>query len=125
MNVFFKANVASIAATFCDYLLTIILKEFVGVYAVAASICGTAFGGLVNFFICRHFVFKSVNSGIFFQSKKYVITWIGNLILNAALLYLLIQFAGFDYKIAKVISSVIVAIAYNYPLQKKYVFKNS
>jgi GtrA-like protein. len=38
--------------------------------------------------------------------------------------YLLIRFAGINYMIAKVTTSVVVAVAYNYPIQKNYVFKN-
>ena len=43
--------------------------------------------------------------------------------LNALGLYLLIDVAGLYYIIAKVVTSVLVAVLYNYPLQKKYVFK--
>jgi len=124
MKMFFKANVASVAASFCDYLFTIILKEFFNMDAVLASVCGTTLGGIINFFICRYWVFNT-DASIHLQGRRYLLTWAGNLLLNFAGVYLLIQYAALNYIIAKVATSLTVAVAYNYPLQKKYVFKNS
>ncbi len=125
MKTFMKANVASLVASFCDYLITIILKEFFTTDPVLASICGTLAGGIINFFICRYWVFNAGNLSIHFQGKRYLATWAGNLLLNSVGVYLMINYAGINYLIAKVATSVTVAVAYNYPLQKKYVFKNN
>ncbi|CAN5484507.1 hypothetical protein BH11BAC3_BH11BAC3_30750 [soil metagenome] len=124
MKTFLKANVASLTASFCDFLVTFILKQFLQLDAVLASIIGTIIGGIVNFFIGRQWVFVSVDSPVFHQGKRYLLTWTGNLILNAWGVYMLIEFAKLNYMIAKVITSIVVAVAYNYPIQKRYVFKN-
>lgn len=124
MKVFIKANTASFIASFFDYLVTILLKEIFKLNPVWASISGTAAGGLINFFICRYWVFKSGKENIFHQSKRYLFIWAGNLMLNALGVYLLIDFVGLNYLLAKVLTSVTVAVAYNYPLQKNYVFKD-
>ena len=124
MKTFLKANVASLTASFCDYLVTIILKQYLLFDAVVASILGTVFGGVINFLIGRFWVFKSTNGSILHQGKRYLLTWTGNLILNALGVYLLIRIGGVHYLIAKVATSITVAVAYNYPIQKKYVFKN-
>lgn len=123
MKLFLKANVASLIATFCDFAVTIILKELLKVDAVAASITGTVAGGIVNFLICRNWVFKAKGYPLYPQSKRYFFTWAGNLLLNAGLVYLLIHFAGMNYLLAKTLTSITIAVAYNYPMQKKYVFK--
>jgi dipeptide/tripeptide permease len=124
MKTFLKANIASLSASFCDYLVTFVLAHFLRFDPVFASIIGTIVGGIVNFLIGRYWVFKSVDAPAFHQGKKYFITWTGNLILNALGVYLLVRFAGVYYMIAKVATSVVVAVAYNYPIQKNYVFKN-
>lgn len=123
MKTFFKVNVASLTAGFCDYLVTIIFKEFLLVNAVIASVVGTIFGGVINFLIGRHWVFRSSDLPSFSQAGRYLFAWIGNLILNALGVYCLIRFGGVNYIIAKVATSLLVAAAYNYPVQKKYVFK--
>jgi putative flippase GtrA len=123
MKPFFKANIASLTASFCDYLVTIIFKEFFLVDAVQASILGMIFGGFVNFLIGRNWVFESTNSPSSQQAKRYFIAWFGNLILNATGVYILTRPAGIHYIAAKIITSITIAVAYNYPIQKNYVFK--
>ncbi len=125
MNLFIKANSASLVSSFCDYLVAILLKEVMLVPAFFASITGTMTGGVINFFINRQWVFRSCSTSIYFQSKRYFLIWSGNLLLNAVGLYLLIDVAGLYYTTAKVMTSVLVAVMYNYPLQKKYVFKSN
>ncbi len=123
MKQFFKANIASLIASACDFLLAIFLKEWIASDPVLASITGTVAGGIINFIICRHWAFDVDDKAALPQGKKYFITWAGNLLLNAASVYVLIKIAGIDYRLAKLITSLLVAMAYNYPMQKNYVFK--
>jgi putative flippase GtrA len=125
MRTFLKANVASVIATGSDYGLTVLMKEVAGVDKLIAGVCGTVIGGIINFFICRHWVFNAGKGQVYFQGKRYFLTWAGNFLLNATGYYLLIHCTGINYILAKLITSLTVALAYNYPLQKKYVFKNS
>lgn len=124
INTFLKANVASLVASGCDFCFAVLLRELFGVDAVLANISGTVLGGVINFTICRYWAFNAANKSIAGQGARYFITWGGNLLLNALGSYLLIDYAGIDYRIAKLITALIVALTYNYPLQKKYVFKN-
>jgi len=121
---FLKANVASLVASACDFGFTVLLKEVFAVDAVVASVWGTVLGGVINFLIGRYWAFNAASKSIAGQGLRYLITWCGSLLLNALGVYLLIHFAEIDYRIAKLIISLTVAVAYNYPMQKKYVFKN-
>jgi putative flippase GtrA len=123
MKTFFKANIASLTASFCDYLITIVCKELFALDAVIASVVGVVFGGVINFIIGRNWVFESTNSPSYHQAKRYFVAWCGNLILNTTGVYLLTRHAGIHYIIAKLITSITIAVAYNYPIQKRYVFK--
>ncbi len=123
MKTFFRANIASLSASFCDYLVTIILVNFLRADPLLAGITGTVVGGIVNFLIGRYWVFKASNMAINLQGKRYFITWLGNLILNSFGLFVLIKMCTVQYMLAKMIVSIIVAVAYNYPIQKRYVFK--
>ena len=123
MKTFFRANVASLSASFCDYLLTFVLIHFFRVYNLPSAIAGTIFGGIVNFLIGRFWAFKASSAAFNSQSRKYFLVWVGNLILNSAGFYLLDEVFEFKAMIAKVATSLIVSLAYNYPLQKWYVFK--
>lgn len=125
MKTFFKANVASLVASFCDYSITVASKEWLKIDPVWSTVIGTAFGGVINFMINRYWVFDRGKASALVHGKRYFIVWAGNLLLNAAGAYILINLLGVNYMIAKLITSLTVSLAYNYPLQKGYVFKNN
>lgn len=123
MKIFWKVNIAAILASLADFLFTFLLKYIGHLDAVLASILGTIFGGVINFIIGRVWVFKTSQTNFSDQGKRYFLIWLGNLLLNASGVYLLIKIMGVQYLIAKMITAITVAIGYNYPLQKGYVFK--
>lgn len=125
MKTFIKSNIASVFASFFDYLLTILLVQLIYADKVWAGIAGTIFGGIINFSINRNWVFKAAHINLNLQGKRYFYIWTGNLLLNAAGLYCLINLINVQYMVAKIATSLIVALFYNYPLQKRYVFKLS
>lgn len=125
MVTFIKANVASVIASVCDYLMTIVAVQWLHLDVVAGGVTGTVTGGIVNFWINRQWVFSASESKAHKQAVRYAVVWVGNLLLNATGMYLLTKKAGMFYFDAKIISSVLVAFGYNYPLQKRYVFKSN
>ncbi|MFT3827546.1 MAG: GtrA family protein [Chitinophagaceae bacterium] len=122
---FLKANIASLVASATDYLVTVLLVSGLHFYPVAGSITGTTIGGVVNFLMGRHWVFGTGDERPYNQAMRYLLVWVGNLLLNAGGVYLLTGPMGLHYMIAKVTISVLVAVGYNYPMQKRYVFRNN
>jgi putative flippase GtrA len=59
MITFLKANVASLAASLSDFLMTMLLVQWCHTAVVKAAAAGTVTGGIVNFLIGRHWVFKA------------------------------------------------------------------
>ena len=114
---------ASLVASSFDYMATIVLRQIFKVDAVLSSITGTVIGGIVNFYVCRWWVFRSGQTPALFQGKRYLVIWFGNLLLNAGGVFMLVNFAGWNLYYAKVITSLTVAFGYNYPMQKYYVFR--
>jgi putative flippase GtrA len=130
MITFTKAQLASLIATGVDFLVTFILLRWVGIPPVAASarvtfygVTGTLCGGFTYFMIGRNWVFNAQEKKWLAQVNRYVPVWIGNLVLNGSGLYLLTRYAGIQPMLAKVITATLVAVFYNYPLQKRFVFK--
>lgn len=123
MNTFLKANVASLTASGCDFLLTVIAVQYLQVDKLYGSIFGTVCGGIINFIICRNWVFEMGEGGLHFQGRKYFITWVGNLLLNASGVYVYIRVLEMNYVLSKLVVSLVVSIIYNYPMQKRYVFR--
>jgi putative flippase GtrA len=122
MATFLKAQASSLTATAVDYLVTFLL-QILFQWSMPASILGTVSGGVVNFTMNRSWVFEARNKKIQSQAIKYILVWIGNLILVTVGVYVLIKWGGLDLMVAKIIVSLIVGFFYNYFLQKKFVFK--
>ena len=59
------------------------------------------------------------------QALRYLLVWAGNLALTAAGLYTLAVLMGAGFWLSKISVSLLVAVVYNYPLQKRYVFKHN
>lgn len=125
MFVFLKAQASSLISTVVDFLVTFVLGHILGTWFVAASVIGTICGGIVNFLLGRNWVFSSKEHKAVTQLVKYIIVWIGNLVLNASGIYLFTEIIKSDPWLSKVLVSVIVGIGYNYVLQKFFVFKKT
>ncbi|MEO6188891.1 MAG: GtrA family protein [Ginsengibacter sp.] len=122
MLTFFKANISSLAASITDYAVTFVAVHFFSMNVVVAGAMGTTTGGLVNFLMGRHWAFNANNMNAVGQVKKYLLVWVGNLLLNASGMYFFTKI-GVNYFVTKVLTSLFVGLCYNYPIQKEYVFK--
>jgi putative flippase GtrA len=119
---FIKAQTSSIISTLIDFSVTVIFKEFFKFWYLIASIAGTFAGGATNFALGRHWVFDAKGKTMYRQIIKYIITWLGNLLLTTLGVFFVTHYIGLSYIISKVIVAVVVGVGYNYMLQKKFVF---
>lgn len=122
MIAFLKTQAASILGSFADFLITILLVQVFNCWYVIANLSGNICGAFIQFLLCRDWVFKTKTGNKYLQIIKFVAVWIGNLLLSAAGIYLLTNFAGLNYIVSKIITSVILGTTYNYLLLKKFVF---
>ncbi len=129
MLTFSKAQLVSLVASGVDFMVTWLLVQSLGVHAaignakVACSATGSICGGFTHFTISRTWVFSAQERKWTAQLPRYILVWIGNLILNVSGFYLLTHYTTINYLLAKIIVSIGVAVFYNYVLQKRYVFK--
>jgi hypothetical protein len=130
MITFTKAQVASLVATGIDFLVTFLLLRWAGIPPVAASakvtFCGatgTICGGVTHFMVSRTWVFNAQEKKWVEQLNRYVLVWIGNFVLNVSGLYLLTRYTAISPMLAKIVIAIIIAVTYNYVLQKRFVFK--
>lgn len=119
---YFKAQASSLTATGVDFLVTLLAMNFLNSWYLVASIIGTISGGMVNFYINRNWVFDASSKALKWQAFKYVLVWIGNLILVTLGVYLLTHFFNINYMLSKVLVSITVGISYNYYMQKLFIF---
>ena len=122
MVTFIKAQAASLAATIVDFAVTIILVEVFHCWYLAASVIGTISGGVANFVLGRRWVFKATEKGIPIQAIKYLLVWMGNLVLVSGGVYVVTNYGRINYVLSKMLVSVVIGSTYNYLMQKRFVF---
>lgn len=120
-----KAQAASAAGTATDFLVTIVCVEVLNSWFLLATVLGNTAGGITNFYLGRHLVFKVSQQRARQQAIRYFGVWLGSLLLNAAGVYVLTQLLHVNYLCSKVIVSLLVGIGFNYSLQLHFVFKQS
>ncbi len=100
-----------------------LLLHLVGVWYVYAQIIGAVFGAITNFLLGRYWAFHSKEDKISNQAFRYAIVSTGSLILNTVGLYVLTEYTPLAPEPSKVIVGILVAVTYNYLMQKKFVFR--
>jgi putative flippase GtrA len=123
MITFTRAQLISLLATGVDFGVTFLLVRLAGAPPVAGGATGTLCGGFTHFMISRNWVFNAQEKNWTGQLNRYVLVWIGNFVLNVAGLWLLTRCMGINYMVAKIVTATLVAVFYNYTLQKRFVFK--
>ncbi len=124
MVTFGKAQLASVVATGVDFGATICVGSFLQGWYVATSVLGTVCGGMMHFYLGRNWVFgaQALRTGP--QAARYGATWVGNLLLNAAGVYVMTHFLAVNYLAGKTIVSLLLGCSYNYFMQAHFVFKH-
>lgn len=120
---FLSAQVAAFLGTVVDFGVVIFLTEIVGLWYVLSNALGATCGAITNFFLGRNWVFQSTQNKISHQAFRYFLVATGSMILNTLGVYLLTEFISLNYIISKVIIAVLIAVSYNFLLQKYFVFK--
>lgn len=124
-------------ATIVDFVTTVLLSSFLGVYYVLASAVGAVSGGMANCMVNYRWVFPGAESEKWHVVIKYIVVWLASISLNTFGTYLLtegIKDSAFVerllgeshdqiYIAAKVIVAITVAVVWNYPLQRFYVYR--
>ena len=142
---FLRAQFSSQLASITDFSVTIILANTIITrslagegYYVYATFIGALCGGCVNCMINYKWTFKSSSVKKRYVAIKYVLVWVGSLILNIYGTYLstellktwvaLQDFLGhlFDnvFIVCKLIVSLLVGFLWNYNMQRLFVYRN-
>lgn len=120
---FLKFQAAAIIATGVDFGVYFLLKYGIGKWYLLATFIGALLGAITNFIILRYWATKSTKNKLSHQAGKYSLVAAGSLFLNTSLVYLFTELFYISSDISKVAGAIIVAISYNFILQKYFVFK--
>jgi len=120
---FLKGQVASGVATSVDWgLMTILI--FAGVYYITAAVIGALAGAITDFSVKKWWVFDAAKrESLEVQVPRYALVSGIGAALNAGLAYLLVDGLHIHQNIGVILASTVVGFAWNYPMQRVYVFR--
>lgn len=128
---FGKAQISSSIATACDFLLTAILFQYCSIHYTICTFLGAVSGGLVNCSINYKWTFRHSTNRQKTIAYRYTLVWIGSLLLNTGgtslCTHMLSTIKETNLNIlmtSKIAVSILVAVFWNFTLQKKYVYKD-
>ena len=100
-----------------DYSILFALTEFVGIFYLLAAAIAFLISVIFNFYLSMRFVFDAKNMNLKELFIIFITTSLLGLALNEVGLLVLVEDAGIDYKIAKLIMTVIVMV-FNFTARK-------
>jgi putative flippase GtrA len=122
---FIKAQTTAIIATSVDFLVYVALVELFGIWYVVSAALSAASGALFGFLLGRHWCFNAADGHLSTQGIRYIVVSGVSLCLNTSGVYLFTDIFGLHYILSKMVIAVLVAVFFNFPLQRYYVFKVS
>lgn len=135
---FLRAQLSAQFTSMIDFAVTILLAQFFSVYYVYATFLGSVTGGVVNCFVNYEWTFNSHECKRWHVIAKYVVVWIGSVMLNTSGTYyltewlkrmkwvqaLLSHYIDDVFIVPKLVVAVAVAVFWNYFLQRVFVYRN-
>jgi putative flippase GtrA len=119
---FVRSTLTSLLTTVFDFAVLTGCVELLHVNYVLATWLGTVVGSLSNFAINKHWAFKGSVVPLPHQLGRFVLVQAGSSAWNTLGVWLLTRYGGLQYQISKVIIAAVVAVAWNYPMNRVFVF---
>ncbi len=120
---FTKAQGSAIFATGCDYAMRVFVDKVVDLDYLVATFLGALTGGIVNCCVNYRFVFSGNGAKKLDVAWRYLVIWTGSILLNTAGTGFFKEVIGIKVYISMVLTSLLVAILWNYMMQRSFVFK--
>jgi len=126
---FWRSQLGSVLATSVDFAATFLFTELLAVWYVFSTSMGAALGAVTHFLIARYWAFQSGSSLVGYldphsiQFFRYLLVSVTSLLLNTGLVYALTEAGGVPYGISKLLCSIGVGVAFNFPMHDRFVFR--
>jgi putative flippase GtrA len=127
--VFVKAQISAFTGGIADYLLMIYFTEVFNLHYTISIVIGGIVGAMVNFQLNKRWTFRSKKipykqSGTK-QMLKFIFVVLNSILLKVTGTYMFTTYFKIDYYISRVMTDMAVSLAFNYTLQKLWVFQKN
>lgn len=115
-------QLSSLVATGVDYCVMIACVSLFGLSPVIGTVIGALCGAVTSFTLGRRWVFDARQGNWRGQALRYAAVSALSLCGNAGGEWLLVRL-GLQYILARVITSMVVGIGWNFPMHRHFVFR--
>jgi putative flippase GtrA len=119
-----KHQIASVLSTAVDFGTMTALVELAGLSAEVGTLLGALAGALVNFQLGRRWIFDAQRRAALPQAARYAVVSGASAALNALGEHLVHGRLGVQYLAARAIVAVTVSLCWNFPMQRRFVFRH-
>lgn len=123
--VFCKAQLSAQLATVIDFAVSLLLATVCNLWYLYATFLGALSGGIANCALNYKWVFKAQGLKKRYVALKYLLVWCGSIALNTLGTYLLTEWSKQYFIYAKIVMAVFIALLWNYPLQRVFVYHDN
>ena len=120
-----RSVAANVLATAVDFLFMWALVIWAGRSPFWATALGCVVGGAINLSINMFWTFATRSEAKLPQIRRYTFVSLTSALLNASGVWVMLQLPDVEFRIAWLFVRVAVGLAWNYPLQRDYVFASS
>jgi putative flippase GtrA len=117
-----RHHAAALVAAIVDFGFMVGCVEWLHVRAVPATIVGASCGAVTNFLIGRYWTYRRGDIAPQRQFLRYALVSAASLGLNALGEHLFVNLLHIQYVVSRVITALVVSNAWNYPMQRFFVF---
>jgi putative flippase GtrA len=117
-----RHQVGAIMATLIDFFTMILWVELGLGSPVSGTAVGAAAGGISNFVVGRHWVFRSQDGEVKAQALRYALVSGTCLGWNTLGQKFLLHATGLPYPLTRMMISFAVGVMWNFPLHRWFVF---
>jgi putative flippase GtrA len=117
-----RHHTASALGTAVDFATMIVCVEALHLSPVVATVIAATVGAVANFSLGRFWTYQGRGAALQPQFFRYALVAAASLGLNAAGEHLFADVLHVQYLLARVITAVVVSNAWNYPMQRFFVF---
>lgn len=133
---FLRSVVTSQISAYTDFIVSFAFYALISLSAGISAMIGATAGGIVNCLINYKFTFRMRESSYLAIGIKFFLVWLGSLLLNtfgtqyltnlldsSSLLDSVNMVDNIRFTIARIITSIVVSVFWNFMLQRYFVFR--
>ena len=126
MTLLVRHQIGSLTATMVDFVVMIACVTFAGLGPGVGAAIGAGSGGIVNFFAGRSWIFRAQSGSagsVGGQALRYALVSVTSLLLNGIGEHVLAGILHLQYVAARVCVALVVSVTWNFPMQRRFVFR--